>query len=412
MLRIGLTGGIGAGKSTVARRLVELGATLVDADVVAREVVQPGSPGLASVVDAFGDEVLDEHGALNRPKLASIVFGDPQARRRLNAIVHPLVGQRTAELVAASADDAVLVQDIPLLVEGSLAPSFALVVVVHATVEERVRRLVADRGMTAEDAHARIAAQADDAARRAAADVWLDNSGTPDAVLAEVDRLWHQRLRPFEANLRLDRPPPPAPPRVVEPDVEWPAQYARLAARIRHAVGDPVDDVAMALAHVGPTSVPGLPAPDLLQIQLGASPELADELRPALRSAGFVRASAASSAPNTVLDSVLDSALDSEVGGTRTYASADPGRPAELLVRPVDSAGYRNALLQRDWLRAEPKAREEYLAATRRHGAAGGQDTAGQAWWVGARIAADRWARHTGWRIPEPGPAHTSSAGL
>jgi dephospho-CoA kinase len=402
MLRIGLTGGIGAGKSTVARRLVELGATLVDADVIAREVVQPGSPGLASVVDAFGDEVLDEHGALNRPKLASIVFGDPEARRRLNAVVHPLVGQRTAELVAASADDAVLVQDIPLLVEGSLAPSFALVVVVHATVEERVRRLVADRGMSAEDARARIAAQADDAARRAAADVWLDNSGTPGTVLAEVDRLWHERLRPFEANLRLDRPPPPAPPRLVEPDVEWPAQYARLSARIRHAVGD----VAVAVAHVGPTSVPGLPAPDLLHIQLGVPPELADELRQALRSAGFVRASEASPASDTVL------ALDSEVGGTRTYASADPGRPAELLVRPVDSAGYRNALLQRDWLRAEPKAREEYIAATRRDGAAGGQDTAGQGWWVGARIAADRWARHTGWRIPEPGPAHTSSAGL
>ena len=402
MLRIGLTGGIGAGKSTVARRLVELGATLVDADVIAREVVQPGSPGLASVVAAFGDEVLDEHGALNRPKLASIVFGDPEARRRLNAVVHPLVGQRTAELVAASADDAVLVQDIPLLVEGSLAPSFALVVVVHATVEERVRRLVADRGMTAEDARARIAAQADDAARRAAADVWLDNSGTPDTVLAEVDRLWHERLRPFEANLRLDRPPPPAPPRLVEPNIEWPAQYARLAARIRHAVGD----VAMAVAHVGPTSVPGLPAPDLLHIQLGVPPELADELRQALRSAGFVRASEASPASDTVL------ALDSEVGVTRTYASADPGRPAELLVRPVDSAGYRNALLQRDWLRAEPKAREEYIAATRRDGAAGGQDTAGQGWWVGARIAADRWARHTGWRIPEPGPAHTSSAGL
>jgi len=352
-------------------------------------------------VAAFGEDVLDEHGALNRPKLASIVFGDPDARRRLNGIVHPLVGQRTAELAAAAAEDAVLVQDIPLLVEGSLAPAFALVAVVHATVRERVRRLVADRGMTAEDASARIAAQAEETARRAAADVWLDNSGTPDAVLAEVDRLWHERLRPFEANLRLDRPPPPAPPRLVEPDVEWPAQYARLAARIRHAVGA----AAMAIAHVGPTSIPGLPAPDLLHIQLGvASLEVADELRPALRSAGFVRASRGYSA--------LGSALDPEDGATRTYASADPGRPAELMVRPVDSAEYRNTLLQRDWLGAEPKAREEYVAVTRRDGAAGGHDRVGQGWWDGARIAADRWARHTGWRIPESGPAHTSSAGL
>ncbi|HTF49913.1 MAG TPA: dephospho-CoA kinase [Pseudonocardia sp.] len=400
MLRIGLTGGIGAGKSTVARRLVELGATLVDADVIAREVVQPGSPGLASVVAAFGEEVLDELGALNRPKLASIVFGDPDARRRLNGIVHPLVGQRTAELVAAAAEDAVLVQDIPLLVEGSLAPAFALVVVVHAAEEERVRRLVADRGMTAEDARARIAAQADEAARRAAADVWLDNSGTPDTVLAEVDRLWQERLRPFEANLRLDRSPPPAPSRLVEPEAGWPAQYARLAARIRHAVGD----AATAVAHIGPTSVPGLPAPDLLHIQLGvASLEVADELRPALRAAGFVRMAEASR---------RDPVPDPGDGATRTYASADPGRPAELLVRPVDSAEHRNALLQRDWLRAEPKAREEYVATMRRDGAAGGQDAVGQAWGDGARIEADRWARHTGWRIPEPGPAHTSSAGL
>jgi len=405
MLRIGLTGGIGAGKSTVARRLVKLGATLVDADVIAREVVQPGSPGLASVVAAFGDEVLDEDGALNRPKLASIVFGDPDARRRLNGIVHPLVGQRTAELVAAAADDAVLVQDIPLLVEGSLAPSFPLVVVVHATVEERVRRLVADRGMTAEDARARIAAQASEAARRAAADVWLDNSGTPDAVLAEVDRLWYQRLCPFEANLRLDRPPPPATPRLVEPDAEWSAQYARLAARIRHAVGD----AATAVDHVGPTSVSGLPAPDLLHIQLGvASPGVADELRPALRGAGFVRVAEAPSAR----DSVPDPALDPGDGATRTYASADPGRPAELLVRPVDSAEYRNALLRRDWLRAEPKPREEYVAATRRDGASGGQEGALQDWWDAARIAADHWARHTGWRIPESGSVHTGFSGL
>jgi len=403
MLRIGLTGGIGAGKSMVAQRLVELGATLVDADVIAREVVQPGSPGLASVVASFGDGLLDENGALNRPKLASIVFGDPDARRRLNGIVHPLVGQRTTELVAAAAEDSVLVQDIPLLVEGSLAPAFPLVVVVHAAEQERVRRLIADRGMTAEDARARIAAQADEAARRAAADVWLDNSGTPDTVLAEVDRLWHERLRPFEANLRLDRPPPPAPSRLVEPDAGWPAQYARLAARIRHAVGD----AAMAVAHIGPTSVPGLPAADLLHIQLGvASLEAAEELRQALRAAGFVRVAEASR------DSVPGFVPDPGDGATRAYVSADPGRPAELLVRPVDSAEYRNALLQRDWLRAEPKARKDYVATMRRDGGAGGQDTAGQAWRAGARIEADRWARHTGWRIPEPGPARTSSSGL
>jgi dephospho-CoA kinase len=176
-----------------------------------------------------------------------------------------------------------------------------------------------------------------------------------------------------------------------------------LAARIRHSVGD----AAMAVAHIGPTSVPGLPAPDLLHIQLGvASLEVDDELRPALRAAGFVRVAEVSP------DSVLGSAPDPGDGATRTYASADPSRPAELLVRPVDSAEHRNALLQRDWLRAEPKAREEYVAAIRRDGAVGGPGAGGQGWWTGARIDADRWARHTGWRIPEPGPAPTSSAGL
>jgi dephospho-CoA kinase len=162
MLRIGLTGGIGAGKSTVSLRLVQLGATLVDADQIAREVVAPGSPGLLRVVDEFGSRILDSGGALDRPALAQVVFSDPEARTRLNRIVHPLVGARTQELIEAAPPDAVVVQDIPLLVESGMAPSFLLVVVVHAAPEERVRRLVAGRGMPEQDAMARIAAQADE----------------------------------------------------------------------------------------------------------------------------------------------------------------------------------------------------------------------------------------------------------
>ena len=400
MLRIGLTGGIGAGKSTVARRLVERGASLVDADVVAREVVEPGSPGLARIVETFGSGVLGPDGSLDRPALGAIVFADEQARLRLNAVVHPLVGRRTAELIVAAPPDAVLVQDIPLLVEGSMAPSFPLVVVVHADVEERVRRLVRDRGMTEGDSRARIAAQAGYAARRAAADVWLDNSGSPAAMLAEVDRLWVDRLVPFEANLRLDRWRLPTPPRLVEPDPEWPAQFARLSARIGRAAGARGPRVD----HVGSTAVPGLPAKDVLDIQLGVpSMEVADGLRDALGEAGFQLRD------DITGDNPKPSDPDPAHWRKRFYGSADPGRPVNLHVRAIDSAGYRYALLFRDWLRAVPKAREAYLEVKRRAAAAhaADPDTAGYAeakepWFDAALPDADRWATATGWRIPDP----------
>ena len=177
MLRVGLTGGIGSGKSTVAARLVERGAVLVDSDRIAREVVAPGTPGLAAVVDAFGPAVLAADGSLDRPALAAVVFDDPGARKKLNGIVHPLVRRRSDELIAAAPADSIVVQDIPLLVEGGMAARFPLVVVVHADPAVRVPRLVEQRGMPEADARARIAAQADDAARRAVADVWIDNSG-------------------------------------------------------------------------------------------------------------------------------------------------------------------------------------------------------------------------------------------
>jgi dephospho-CoA kinase len=402
VLRIGLTGGIGAGKSTVARRLVERGATLVDADVVAREVVRPGTLGLAQVVEAFGPQVLDGDGALDRPKLGSIVFGDPEARRRLNRIVHPLVGRRTAELIAAAPPDAVLVQDIPLLVEGSMAASFALVAVVHASVEQRVRRLVTDRGMAEDDVRARIGAQADDAARRAAADVWLDNSGAPDAVLAEVDRLWSARFVPFEADLRLGRRPAGRPPRLVEPNPTWPTQATRLIARVARAAGAR----AVRVDHIGSTSVPDLPAKDVIDLQLGVRfLAEADEVGPALREVGFLPR------PGCTQDSPKPFDPDPERWRKRLYASVDPGRRVNLHVRPTDSPGHRYALLVRDWLRAEPAARAEYLAVKRRAASehAADPDPSGYAeakepWFDAALPRADRWATVTGWRIPEPGP--------
>jgi dephospho-CoA kinase len=195
VLRIGLTGGIGSGKSTVARLLAERGAHLVDADVLAREVVEPGTPGLAAVVDAFGEGVLTADGALDRPALAAVVFGDPEARARLDGIVHPLVRRRAVELISALPEDAVVVQDIPLLVETGQAKSFDLVLVVEADQDVRVERLVG-RGLPESDARARLAAQATDEQRRAVADVVLDNSGTPEELAAQVDRFWSERVAP------------------------------------------------------------------------------------------------------------------------------------------------------------------------------------------------------------------------
>ncbi len=189
MLRIGLTGGIGSGKSTVSALLAERGAVVVDADRIAREVVEPGTPGLAAVVEAFGDRVLSADGSLDRPALAGIVFAAPGAGAALDGIVHPLVRRRTAELVSAAPADAVVVNDVPLLVETGQAATYDLVLVVEADVATRVARLV-QRGLTEEDARARIAAQASDQERRAVADVVLDNSGTPAELAAQVDRFW------------------------------------------------------------------------------------------------------------------------------------------------------------------------------------------------------------------------------
>jgi dephospho-CoA kinase len=183
VLRIGLTGGIGSGKSTVSALLAARGALLVDADQIAREVVAPGTPGLAA------------DGTLDRPALAAVVFADQAARRRLDAIVHPLVRARTVELAAAAPADAVLVNDVPLLVETGQAGSYDLVLVVEADEETRVTRLIR-RGLTEEDARARIAAQAGDEERRAVADVVLDNSGTPEELAAQVDRFWNERVTP------------------------------------------------------------------------------------------------------------------------------------------------------------------------------------------------------------------------
>jgi dephospho-CoA kinase len=193
VITVGLTGGIGSGKSTVAELLASYGAVIIDADLLAREAVAPGTPGLARVVEEFGGEMVTADGSLDRARLGAVVFADPERLAALNAIVHPYVAARRAELTTAAPRDAIVVFDVPLLVENRLT-DYDVVVVVDASTETQVRRLVGQRGMDEEQARARIAAQATREQRREAADVVIDNDGDRDTLRPQVESLW-ARLR-------------------------------------------------------------------------------------------------------------------------------------------------------------------------------------------------------------------------
>jgi dephospho-CoA kinase len=188
-VRVGLTGGVASGKSTVSAILAELGAVVIDADVLAREVVARGTPGLDAVVAEFGPDVLTPEGDLDRPAMGRLVFGDDAARRRLEAIIHPLVIERMAEIEATAGEDDVVVHDIPLLAEGGRADTFDAVVVVDAPRDLQVERMLADRGWTREDAESRIAAQATREERRAIATHVIDNNGTLEELRARVEEV-------------------------------------------------------------------------------------------------------------------------------------------------------------------------------------------------------------------------------
>ena len=196
-MRIALTGGIGSGKSTVSRLLAEKGAIIVDADAIAREIVEPGEPALEEIRVAFGPEVIDADGLLRRSKLAEIVFDDPDALARLNAITHPRIAARSAELLEAAPADAVVVYDMPLLVEqGPQALSgWDAIVVVDAPDEVRLSRLIA-RGVDRDDAQRRMAAQVSRDVRLAAADHVIDNSGDLMSLERSVDALWTSLTSP------------------------------------------------------------------------------------------------------------------------------------------------------------------------------------------------------------------------
>ncbi|MDI6104554.1 dephospho-CoA kinase [Actinoplanes sp. NEAU-A12] len=393
MLRVGLTGGIGAGKSAVARRLAERGAVIIDADVLSREVVEPGTAGLAEIVEAFGTGVLTPDGELDRPALGAKVFGDEVARRRLEKIIHPRVRARTVELTHSAAPDAIVVNDVPLLVEAGLAASYHLVIVVMADREVRLERLTRLRGMSAAEAVARIDAQTDDERRRAAADVVLENGDDLERLHARVDELWRDRLTVFERNLRSGCSVAKGPAlRIVPFDPEWPRAAARLIARIRHGLGDRVH-----VHHIGSTAVPGLPSKDIIDLMLGVRTLAeADALAGRLGELGFP------SRPGEWADNAHGT--PGRTWPKRLHGCADPGYRVNLHVRVAGSPGWRFALLMRDHLCAVPEARDAYAAAKTRlalsHEDRAGYAEAKEPWFEAEARAADDWAVSTGWQPP------------
>jgi dephospho-CoA kinase len=384
MLRIGLTGGIGAGKSTVSRAFAECGGVVVDGDVISREVVEPGTEGLAALVEHFGDGILLPGGALNRPALAAVAFSDEGKRLKLNGIVHPLVARRRSELIEAAAESAVIVEDIPLLVESQMAPMFPLVVIVHADPEVRVRRLVGYRGFSEYDARARIAAQATDEQRRLVADVWLDNTGSEGALTEQARALWYGRILPFSHNISAGKPAAD-PAELVPADPTWPDQARRAVARLNTACGHR----ATRIDHIGSTAIPGMDARDIIDIQVTvASMQIADELADELLRAGYPR----------VASITADHRHDGSTGlwPKRFHASADPGRPTHVHIRAEGEPSQRFALLFVDWLDANPAARGDYLAVKHR-----GDADATVHWFSEAYPRAWAWAAAIGWK-PKP----------
>jgi dephospho-CoA kinase len=385
VIRIGLTGGIGAGKSTVSAAFAECGGIIVDGDVIAREVVEPGTEGLSRLVDAFGDDILLPGGALNRPALAAKAFVDEEKRATLNGIVHPLVARRREEILNAVHDDAVVVEDIPLLVETGLAPLFPLVAVVTADEETRVERLI-KRGMDEADARARIKAQAPEEQRRAIADALLDNSASQGELVEKARDLWYNRVLPLAHNIRT-RECAPTVYRLAPYRPSWPDDARRIIKRLQMACGEK----ALRIDHIGSTAVEGMEAKDVIDIQITVkSLDIADEINGALANVGFPR--------RDHIPADWPHTDDPALWRKRFHCAADPGRPANVHVRVDGWPGQQFALLFRDWLAANPGVQQDYLAAKRRALSAADYPQAKEPWFADAYARAWEWANTTGWR--------------
>jgi dephospho-CoA kinase len=397
VLRVGLTGGIGSGKSSVAARLRSLGAHVVDADAVAREVVEPGTTTLGQIRERFGEAVIGQDGALDRAALAAIVFGDREALSALESITTPAITARVTALRHEAPSDGVSVFDMALLVERGLWVHEHLTLVVDLDADTRVHRLVSHRGLTEHDARARIAAQATDAERRAVADEVVDNRGTPEQLDEVVDALWRRRIEPYAANLRDGiRTRRAGRAAVVEPRADWPRQGERVVAKLAAALARA--GVVTEVSHIGSTAVPGLVAKDVIDIQVGVR-HLADADRPdvlhAMRGAGYLLSQGNSGdtpKPGT----------DPAAWGKRFYGGCDPVQVVHVHLRELGSPGWRFALLFRDWLVHVPEERDAYAAEKRRLLALD-DDTdayarAKEPWFEDAWRRAEAWAEQTGWR--------------
>jgi len=386
----------------VSATFSELGGIVIDGDVISREVVAPGTEGLARLVEAFGADILLPDGALNRPALAAVAFSDDERRKTLNGIVHPLVGRRREELIAAAPADAVIVEDIPLLVESQMAPMFPLVIIVHADEDVRVARLIEHRGFSEADARARIAAQATVEQREAVADVWLENHGAPEELRQRAVALWNDRVLPFARNLDAATPAEVV-PRLVPPDPSWPEQAQRVVNRLNTACGHR----AVRIDHIGSTAVPGLEAKDVIDVQVTVSSlEVADELTDALLRAGYPRRELITAdipkPDGRSTDSTFDHTDDPALWRKRYHASADPGRPTNVHIRVQGWPNQQFALLFRDWLRDQPDVCGEYLAVKRdaaaAHAAGADYADAKEPWFLDAYRRAWAWADATGWQ--------------
>ena len=393
MIVIAVTGGIGSGKSTVSSALRDRGAVVADSDVLAREVVAPGTPGLAAIAAAFGPTVLAADGALDRAALAAVVFADPAARKRLEQITHPLVRGRFEDIRRAAPADAIVVNDIPLLTTLDVAASFHLVIGVCADAEVRVARLVG-RGLAEADARARIGAQLTDAQRAPLCDVMLTNDGDRAELTEQVAPLWAGRLVPFEENVRAGRRADRGSVVLVEYRPEWVTDARRIATRISSACGGRRVD------HIGSTAVPGMPAKDVLDLQLTVdSLDQADRLEAALAAAGFPR-------PEGRWQDLPRPAGDDPARWLkRFHANADPGQAVNLHVRVRDLPNWRWSLLVRDWLIADRTAFAEYRDLKQAVAARYADDPtalryaeAKEPWFGYAHDRAGAWAAATGWR--------------
>ncbi|MET3805147.1 dephospho-CoA kinase [Nakamurella sp. UYEF19] len=396
-ITVAVTGGIGAGKSTVSGFLAERGAIVVDSDRMAREVVAIGTPGLAAVAEHFGPAVIAADGSLDRAALAGIVFADPAARRVLESITHPLVRAGADAARRSAPPGSVVVNDIPLLTTAEAAGRFHLVIGVGAPESVRVGRLIG-RGLGEQDARSRIAVQIDDEARRLICDVWVDNAGGRAPAERQVEELW-PRLVGYAANVEHGAFAVRGGPAIVPYDPGWPATAARVMARVRAAVGDSRVD------HIGSTAVPGFPAKDVIDLQLTVTDlGQADGFAGLLAAAGLpLREGFTQDTPHPV-DPSDPSGADPARWGKRVHVNADPGLSVNLHLRVRDWPNWVWALRFRDWLRSDDSGRADYLAVKEDLAASHGEDStvAGYADAKEEFLAASdarilAWARATGW---------------